>query len=165
VFKTALTFVDSVAELWGPLLQGRSVLVVPRDVTRDPEQLLHMLEEQKVRPIASADQSLLGNKLCPYVHIILQVQRLVLVPSLLRSLLLVLGYEAHNKGLLNHLKMWVCSGEPLPTQLALDFFAHFDSGDHVLCNFYGSTEVMGDVTYHVLRSANEVKESAKVPIG
>ena len=48
MFKTALTFVDSVAELWGPLLQGRNVLVVPRDVTKDPERLLHVLEEQKV---------------------------------------------------------------------------------------------------------------------
>lgn len=100
-----------------------------------------------------------------HVNIILQVQRLVLVPSLLRSLLLVLGFEAHNKRLLSHLKTWVCSGEPLPAQLACDFFAHFDSGDHVLCNFYGSTEVMGDVTYHVMQSAAEVKESAKVPIG
>lgn len=140
VFKTALTFVDSVAELWGPLLQGRNVLVVPRDVTKDPERLLHVLEEQKV-------------------------QRLVLVPSLLRSLLLVLSFEARNKGLLSHLKTWVCSGEPLPTQLARDFFAHFNSGDHVLCNFYGSTEVMGDVTYHVVRSAAEIKDSDKVPIG
>jgi non-ribosomal peptide synthetase component F len=48
VFKTALTFVDSVAELWGPLLQGRNVFVVPRDMTKNPEQLLHILEEQKV---------------------------------------------------------------------------------------------------------------------
>ncbi|PNF43301.1 hypothetical protein B7P43_G14455 [Cryptotermes secundus] len=140
VFKTALTFVDSVAELWGPLLQGRKVLVVPRDVTKDPERLLHVLEEQKV-------------------------QRLVLVPSLLRSLLLVLRFETPDKGLLSHLKTWVCSGEPLPTQLAHDFFAHFNSGDHVLCNFYGSTEVMGDVTYHVVRSAAEIKDNDKVPIG
>jgi amino acid adenylation domain-containing protein len=140
VFKTALTFVDSVAELWGPLLQGRNILVVPRDVTKDPELLLHVLEEQKV-------------------------QRLVLVPSLLRSLLLVLGFDACNKGLLSHLKTWVCSGEPLTAQLARDFFAHFNSGEHVLCNFYGSTEVMGDVTYHVVRSASEVKDSDKVPIG
>lgn len=100
-----------------------------------------------------------------HVTIVLQVQRLVLVPSLLRSLLLVLGFEAKNKRLLNHLTTWVCSGEPLPAQLACDFFAHFDSGDHVLCNFYGSTEVMGDVTYHVMRSATDVNESAKVPIG
>jgi acyl-coenzyme A synthetase/AMP-(fatty) acid ligase len=100
-----------------------------------------------------------------HIGIMLQVQRLVLVPSLLRSLLLVLGFEARNKGLLSHLKTWVCSGEPLPAQLARDFFAHFNSGEHVLCNFYGSTEVMGDVTYHVVRSASEVKDSDKVPIG
>lgn len=100
-----------------------------------------------------------------HIGIMLQVQRLVLVPSLLHSLLLVLGFEARNKGLLSHLKTWVCSGEPLPAQLARDFFAHFNSGEHVLCNFYGSTEVMGDVTYHVVRSASEVKDCDKVPIG
>lgn len=103
--------------------------------------------------------------LCLHVGIMLQVQRLVLVPSLLRSLLLVLRFETHNKGLLSHLKTWVCSGEPLPAQLARDFFAHFNSGDLVLCNFYGSTEVMGDVTYHAVRSAAEIKDNDKVPIG
>lgn len=140
IFKTALTFVDSVGELWGPLLQERSVLVVPREVTKDPERLLRVLEDHKI-------------------------ERLVLVPSLLRSLLLTLGLEPRNKSMLRRLKMWVCSGEPLSAHLAREFFAYFDSGDHILCNFYGSTEVMGDVTYHVVRSAAEIKDSTKVPIG
>jgi acyl-coenzyme A synthetase/AMP-(fatty) acid ligase len=103
-----------------------------------------------------------------HVSIVLQVEWLLLVPSLLRSLLLVLGRDAHNKRPLSHLMTWVCSGEPLPVQLAHDFFDYFDCFDsdvHSLYNLYGSTEVMGVVTYHVMRSAFDVKESAKVPIG
>jgi len=48
-FKTALTFVDSVAELWGPLLQGRAVVVLPKDVTSDPERLVEALERYQVQ--------------------------------------------------------------------------------------------------------------------
>jgi Non-ribosomal peptide synthetase modules and related proteins len=134
-FKTALTFVDSVSELWGPLLCGRSVLIVPREVTKDPERLISVLDHHKV-------------------------QRLVLVPSLLRGILMVV-----RPGELEHLTTWVCSGEPLSAQLARDFFDHFNDERHKLCNFYGSTEIMGDVTYHVLNSAAEVKQMTKVPIG
>lgn len=48
VFKTALTFVDSVAEIWGPLLQGRALLVLDKQVTADTERLVHALEENRV---------------------------------------------------------------------------------------------------------------------
>lgn len=73
VFKTALTFVDSVGELWGPLLQGRNILVVPRDVTKDPERLLHVLEEHKVwtnLPITPCpDRLLLSNESCIFMSL------------------------------------------------------------------------------------------------
>lgn len=62
VFKTALTFVDSAPEIWAPLLQGRTVVVVPKHVTKDPERFVQVLEKH-------------------------QIERLVLVPSLLCSLL------------------------------------------------------------------------------
>lgn len=48
VFKTALTFVDSVAEIWGPLMNGLTILVVPKALTQDPEELVNLLEEYKV---------------------------------------------------------------------------------------------------------------------
>ena len=134
-FKTALTFVDSVFELWGPLLHGLSVLVLTKGTTRDPEKLINVLDKYKV-------------------------ERLMLVPSLLRSILMVL-----RAGQLDHLTTWICTGEPLPAQLARDFFNHYNDQRHKLCNFYGSTEVMGDVSYHVLSSASEVKQMTKVPIG
>ncbi|XP_024887898.1 putative acyl-activating enzyme 19, partial [Temnothorax curvispinosus] len=56
VFKTSLTFVDSVPEIWGPLLQSRTLVIVPKSVTKDPEKFIPLLEEH-------------------------QIQRLVLVPS------------------------------------------------------------------------------------
>ncbi|KAK3918710.1 Mycosubtilin synthase subunit C [Frankliniella fusca] len=149
VFKTALTFVDSVPEIWGPLLQGRAVLVLDKDVTSDTERLVHALEDN-------------------------QVERLVLVPSLLRAMLMYLKMDAErnadrqNKPLLSRLRLWVCSGESLAASLAEQFFAHFASvglDSHWLCNFYGSTEIMGDVTFHVLRSAADVQGLDKIPIG
>lgn len=48
VFKTALTFVDSVAEIWGPLINGLAILIVSKALTKDPEELVNLLEQYKV---------------------------------------------------------------------------------------------------------------------
>lgn len=117
IFKTALTFVDSVTEIWGPLLNGMTLVVVPKEVTKNPSLLVDVLEQYKI-------------------------ERLVLVPTLLRSLLLYLPLQERAEKLLYNLKIWVCSGEPLSLQLSKEFFDYFEEGTHVLCNFYGSTEVI-----------------------
>lgn len=49
VFKTALTFVDSVSEIWGPLTTGLSLLIVPKIFTKDPEKFIDILERYKVK--------------------------------------------------------------------------------------------------------------------
>ncbi|EZA51013.1 Tyrocidine synthase [Ooceraea biroi] len=139
VFKTSLTFVDSVPEIWGPLLQGRTLIVVPKSVTKDPERFVPLLEKH-------------------------QIQRLVLVPSLLRSLLMYLGLP-DNENVLGRLRLWICSGETLPITLADQFFTTFSNEDKILANFYGSTEVMGDVTYHLLSKRAQLQDMEKVPIG
>ncbi|XP_076759929.1 nonribosomal peptide synthetase ebony [Xylocopa sonorina] len=138
VFKTSLTFVDSVSEIWGPLLQGRTLVVVPKHITRDPERFAAILEKHKI-------------------------QRLVLVPSLLQSMLMYLSLQKENG--LRLLKLWICSGETLPVSLADQFFATFENDDKILANFYGSTEVMGDVTYHLLNNRRQLQSTEKVPIG
>lgn len=51
VYKTALTFVDSVCEIWGPLLQSRTLVIVPRNVTKNPEKFIKLLNKYKVREI------------------------------------------------------------------------------------------------------------------
>ncbi|XP_049880564.1 zwittermicin A synthase ZmaJ [Pectinophora gossypiella] len=140
VWKTALTFVDSVCEIWGPLLHGRTLLILNRDVTRDPQKLIRVLAEN-------------------------QVQRLVLVPTLLRSILMYLSLNPSERPL-QQLKLWVCSGETLSKDLASQFFKYF--GDHCgykLANFYGSTEVMGDVTYYVLEKLAQLDLHPTIPIG
>lgn len=139
VFKTSLTFVDSVPEIWGPLLQNRTLIVVPKSVTKDPEKFIPLLEKH-------------------------QIQRLVLVPSLLRSLLMYLSLRDNNN-ILDRLKLWICSGETLSVALADQFFATFDNKGKILANFYGSTEVMGDVTYYLLNKRTQLQGMEKVPIG
>lgn len=58
VFKTALTFVDSVSEIWGPLLNGLTVLVVPKCVTTDPERLIAILDKYKVSKLSTKYKTL-----------------------------------------------------------------------------------------------------------
>lgn len=96
-----------------------------------------------------------------------QIERIVLVPTLLSNILLYLSmYE--NPKMLQNLVLWVSSGEPLPMKLVQQFFDYFhedDKNQHRLCNFYGTTEVMGDVTYYVCESWKQLKPLLSVPIG
>ena len=59
---------DSVSEIWGPLLHGLKLLIVAQEVTQNPEQLFNILYEYKV-------------------------QRMVLVPSLLQSIIIYLKIQ------------------------------------------------------------------------
>lgn len=70
-----------------------------------------------------------------------------------------------NDNVLNHLKLWICSGETLSAALADQFFATFNNKGKILANFYGSTEVMGDVTYYLLNKRAQLQGMEKVPIG
>lgn len=116
-----------------------AILIIPKEVTKDPERLVDVLHSYRI-------------------------ERLVLVPTLLRSLLMYLPLK-NQPGLLHSLKIWVCSGEALSTQLAAEFFNYFVEGQHVLCNFYGSTEIMGDVSYFVCGGKRQLASFDKVPIG
>ncbi|KAK7603033.1 hypothetical protein V9T40_003032 [Parthenolecanium corni] len=146
VFKTALTFVDAVAEIWGPLLfsDPRTLLIVPKHITKDPEKLIQVLDTYKV-------------------------ERLVLVPSLLQAIFMYLDMIKKqfcmNYNKLSSLKLWVCSGEPLPVSLVKKFFSQFDPEEYTLCNFYGSTEIMGDVSYYAIKSMKQLNFDDKIPIG
>ncbi len=116
--KTTLSFVDSVWEIFGPLLAGTASVLIPDDAVRDPERLIDTLATNRV-------------------------SRIVLVPSLLRALL-DRGTDLATR--LPQLKLWVTSGEALPVDLGRAFRAVFP--DRVLLNLYGSTEVSADATYY-----------------
>jgi amino acid adenylation domain-containing protein len=121
--KTSLSFVDSVWEIFGPLLQGVRVVMVPEKVARAPSRLVGFLAHH-------------------------QVTRIVLVPSLLQALL---DHCANLQRALPKLRLWTCSGEALSADLAHRFKSSHRRA--VLLNLYGSAEVAADVTCFECRLA------------
>ena len=90
--KTALGFVDSVWEIFGPLLAGTRAVIIPDEMVLDPDQFVALLAGY-------------------------EVERIVLVPSLLRTMLDVVSDLAAR---LPKLRLWSTSGELLPPDLARD---------------------------------------------
>ena len=117
VHKTALSFVDAIWELFGPLLQGIPTVILSDDDVLDVFRFMSALEAYRIT-------------------------RVSLIPSLLSILL---DSEVCLQEKLSHLKQVVVSGEPLSTELAKRF--HNKLGETQLINLYGSTEITADVTY------------------
>jgi amino acid adenylation domain-containing protein len=123
--KTALGFVDSVWEMFGPLLAGVPVVIASDDDVRDPERLLKLLAE------AGAT-------------------RLVLVPTLLG---LLLDHAPDLATRLPRLRHWATSGEYLSADLAARLRQAFPGA--ILLNLYGSSEVAADATWHEVRELHD----------
>lgn len=133
--KTALSFVDSVAEVFGPLLQGVPSIVLGNDDVIDISRFIDKLGEHRV-------------------------SRLVLVPSLLRAMLDLPGQLADR---LPSLITCVLSGEACTTELLSRF--HQAMPHTRLLNFYGSSEVAGDVTWYDCSNMTMNDSCQTVPIG
>jgi amino acid adenylation domain-containing protein len=136
--KTNVGFVDSVSEIFGPLLTGLPSVILPQEALLDPEEMLGTLAENRVT-------------------------RIVLVPSLLRALL---DHAPNLEERLPQLKLWSCSGEVLTWELAKRFRKAYAAA--TLLNIYGSSEVAADVTWHEVTAATENEKApatASVPIG
>ncbi len=118
--KTSLSFVDSVWEIFGPLLQGVLSVIVPDDVVGDPPRLVDLLATHRVT-------------------------RIVLVPSVLRVLLDTVPDLGRR---LPDLTFWVTSGEAIAVDVARRFEKILPEA--TLVNLYGSSEVAGDVSAYVI---------------
>ena len=115
IAKTQIGFIDIFSEFFQPLLQGVPVYVVPEEDEADPEKLLAHCAHWKV-------------------------SRAMIVVSLIRALLETM--EADGRGL-PALKHVLSSGERLPPDVARRFYRLLPHAQ--LHNYYGSTEVTGDV--------------------
>jgi amino acid adenylation domain-containing protein len=114
--RTALAFVDSVWEMFGPMSGGVPIEIVDDEAVADPARLVDSLERAAVT-------------------------RVTLVPSLLHMILdSVPDLEAR----LPALRQCIVSGERLPEELAERF--HNVLSGRTLLNLYGSTEAAADVT-------------------
>jgi amino acid adenylation domain-containing protein len=121
--KTSMSFVDSVWETFGPLLQGVKTIVLDDETVKDVELFVATLAEK-------------------------EVTRVVLVPSLLRVLLEMDGDLAQR---LPMLRYCVCSGEELTGELAREFRKRMPHC--TLLNLYGSSEVAADATCYEVTGA------------
>jgi amino acid adenylation domain-containing protein len=116
-FKTSPSFVDSVAEMFGGLLQGVTTTLIQDHDTSDPERLVSILAEK-------------------------EVTRVVTVPSLLEA---VLETVPNLQNRLRNLRCWSSSGEPLQKNTVARFRESLPNA--VLINLYGASEVSADVTF------------------
>lgn len=116
--KTSLNFVDSIWEIFAPLLHGLPTVIIANKIVKDPVQLVKTLSQK-------------------------QVTRLVLVPSLLR---VILDTFPDLPTRLPKLKYWVSSGETLSAELCQRFRKIMPQS--ILINLYGSSEVSADVTWY-----------------
>ncbi|WP_198041865.1 non-ribosomal peptide synthetase/type I polyketide synthase [Paenibacillus larvae] len=121
--QAALTFVDAVAETFGPLLHGVPAVILPQTALQDPRVLVDTLAKYRI-------------------------SRIVMVPSLLRVLLETC---AQRKEFLQDLRYWFVSGEALSKVLCERFFELLP--DRTLINIYGSSEVSADATFHAMTSS------------
>ena len=142
VFKTTLTFVDSVTEIWSPLLCGKKLVIFPTRVTQNVEKFVEYLDRY-------------------------QIGRIFVVTSLVRSILSYLKISGgKKKGSLKSVKIWECSAETVTKDVLMSFYDYFPPGT-IISNFYGSTEMM-DVTFETFTSAEDVLNviyNDKIPIG
>ncbi|MFF9143245.1 amino acid adenylation domain-containing protein [Streptomyces sp. NPDC014861] len=114
--KTPTTFDVSVWELFWPLAQGVPLVVARPDGHKDPEYLAELIREQRVTVL----------------HF---------VPSMLQAFL-----DSTDVVDCPSLRLVVCSGEALPTDLVDRFHASAGERAVALENLYGPTEAAVDVT-------------------
>ena len=103
VFKTTLTFVDSVTEIWSPLLCGKTLIIFPTKVTQNVEKFIDNLDKHKIG-------------------------RIFVVTSLVRNILAYLKLKGGDKKRLTSVKIWECSAEAVTRDVLDSFYQYFPSG-------------------------------------
>jgi amino acid adenylation domain-containing protein len=131
--KTPISFGDSIQELLGPLLQGRPIVLIPDGIVKDLPRFVRTLAQHRVT-------------------------RLILVPSLLRTLL---DTVPDLQDRLPSLRLWFAGGEALSSDLWQRFRERLPRCR--LVNLYGASEASDDTTWYDTSLAPSAL--ACVPIG
>ncbi|CAM2725388.1 unnamed protein product [Rotaria socialis] len=134
--KTSNSFGDYIVEIFAPLLHRIPIVILPKSLLLNIDQLISFLASE-------------------------HVTRIVLIPSLLSVLLNHLQKRKMN---LLDLNFVICSDETLSLNLIESFFArkHQFSPTCCLFNLYGSTEVMADVSCQIFNSTNHLYDLLSV---
>ena len=134
--KTSISFVDSIAEIFAPLLRKILIVVLPKFLLLDMNQLI---------PVLTAHG----------------ISRIVLVPSLL---IVLFDYFENSDQHLPRLRFVVTSGETLTMTVAKRFFSLKQrfAPNCSLINLYGSTEVMADATCEIFDTPRDLDEKFSI---
>ncbi|MEU6075489.1 amino acid adenylation domain-containing protein [Micromonospora sp. NPDC047074] len=128
----------SVWELWGPLLHGGRLVVVPFDVSRSPHDFLELLVAERVTVLNQT-------------------------PSAFRTLVEAVTETDVAPGTLA-LRTVIFGGEALDVADLAPWFARFGADGPELVNMYGITETTVHVTYRPIRP-EETAGGPRSPIG
>ncbi|WP_394849169.1 amino acid adenylation domain-containing protein [Pendulispora brunnea] len=113
----------SVWEIWGALVHGAKLVIVPFDVSRNPPRFAELLLEQRVTVLNQT-------------------------PSAFRHL--VRAIDKAQDGFAHRLRLVIFGGEALAPADIAPWFARFGHERPRLVNMYGITETTVHVTHHVL---------------
>lgn len=127
----------SVWEIWGALLYGGKLVVVPYWISRSPKDFYQLLVEEEVTVLNQT-------------------------PSAFRQLIQVCEQEEENKNL--HLRYVIFGGEALDPLGLLPWFQRYGEKEPQLINMYGITETTVHVTYSPI-TQDEVCHSSRSNIG
>jgi pristinamycin I synthase-3/4 len=116
----------SVWEIWGALLHGGRLVVVPYEMSRSPERFLDLLTAEKVTVLNQT-------------------------PSAFAELARV---DQERGGVTTHLRLVIFGGEALDLPSLAPWFARHGEERPRLVNMYGITETTVHVTYRPLRTAD-----------
>lgn len=130
--KTSISFVDSIWEILGPLLQGIKTVIISDEEVKEPRLFIKKLADE-------------------------QVTRIIAVPSYLRVLL---DADSDLQKRLPRLKFWISSGEILSKELYQAFRDKLPQS--MLLNLYGSSEVSADVTCCDTNSMSAIPQSVPI---
>jgi amino acid adenylation domain-containing protein len=122
----------SVWEIWGALLYGGRLVVVPHEVSRDPGQLHGLLERERVTVLNQTPSAFA------------QLQRA--------------GEEPARAGALSSLRWVIFGGEALDPAALVPWFARHGDERPALVNMYGITETTVHVTHRQVRHADALGE-------
>ncbi|AMM92982.1 peptide synthetase [Peribacillus simplex] len=127
----------SVWEVWGALLYGGRLVVVPYWISRSPKDFYQLLVKEEVTVLNQT-------------------------PSAFRQLIQVCEQEDENKNL--HLRYVIFGGEALDPTSLLPWFQRYGEQKPQLINMYGITETTVHVTYYPI-TQDDVQHSSKSNIG
>lgn len=132
----SVAFDFSVWEIFGALLFGGRLVVVSDDVVRAPDEVLGLLERERVTVLSQTPSALLG----------------------------LIHADEHRPADLASLRLIVLGGERLDPQSLAAWFARRGDEDPQVMNMYGITETTVHVTHRRIRLA-DARDASRSPIG